>query len=61
MPVSSLGYVLSLLTKSVFIVVETRIDAGSSEMMLENPVSITSLDTRFDTDKRNLIITKRVS
>jgi hypothetical protein len=55
MPVSSFGYVLGLLIKPMFIVIEAYIDARNSEMMPENPVCITSLDTSFDTDKRNLL------
>jgi hypothetical protein len=36
----------------MFIVVEAGTDTGNSETMLENPASITSLDTSFVTDER---------
>jgi hypothetical protein len=55
MPVSSFGYVLGLLIKSMFIVIEAYIDARNLGMMPKNPVSTTSLDTSFDTDKRYLL------
>jgi hypothetical protein len=55
MPVSSFGYVLGHLIESVVIVVKALINARSSQTMFENPVSITSPDTSFDTDKRNLL------